>query len=71
METFLSKNPEDGDYNQYWYSPRSITTIVGAVASHPCSPWIYVMCAVCFIIYDACMLSVQSAFPYVIPPPAL
>mmetsp|Transcript_14334 Transcript_14334/g.21473 ORF Transcript_14334/g.21473 Transcript_14334/m.21473 type:complete len:187 (-) Transcript_14334:149-709(-) len=28
MSTFIDQNPEDGDYNQYWYSPHTISKIV-------------------------------------------
>lgn len=33
MDEFLTNNPEDGDYNQYWYSPRTIATIVEALVA--------------------------------------
>lgn len=29
MNQFVETNPEDGDFNQYWYSPKTISTIVG------------------------------------------
>jgi len=34
MEEFLDGNPEDGDFNQYWYSKYTIEQMVADIASH-------------------------------------
>ena len=33
-QKFLADNIEDGDYNQYWYSERTIDKIVDALVSN-------------------------------------
>lgn len=33
MTSFLGENPENGDLNQYWYSRKTISTIVDEIVS--------------------------------------
>lgn len=46
MNEFLKGNAEDGDFNQYWYSQRTIDTIVGE-SSVTVAPIALIYCLPC------------------------